>query len=314
MQQTPEEEVKTGPGQAAQPLYEYPAPASSQTPPPQQGESVPPSGDMATEEEAHKQPGAIPEQYGPAAAASDRDRPEQEASEEDIRSGLVYPPPPSFYAQMQEPSSIERELARPSQPDEPPWSTFPPVPTRGNSAQQGPQQFQGGQPFAPAPPFVPFPAPGLPVRRRANKWVWLSLAIFGVIALVSCGLCTWTASSVMAPVVLQTTGSLTTINNYYTAIQSRNYDEAFSYIEPKGRLQGLTREQFIAEAKARDARYGQVLSFTPRTNQVSAQPSGQGLSRLQMTFDVTRSKFKYAVTLTVEKVGNQYKIVDYQQI
>ncbi|GHO74501.1 hypothetical protein KSD_22720 [Ktedonobacter sp. SOSP1-85] len=314
MQQTPEEEAKTGPGQSAQPLYEYPAPTASQATPPQQGESQSPSVDMPPEEEEHKQPGTIPEQYGSVAAAPNEDRPAQEVSEEDIRSGLVYPPPPSFYAQMPEPTSVEREPTPPSRPEETPWSTFPPVPARGNPGPQGPQQFQGGPQFAPAAPFAPFPAPGLPVRRRANKWVWLSLAIFGVIALVSCGLCTWTASSVMAPVVLQTTGSLTTINNYYTAIQSRNYDEAFSYIEPKGRLQGLTREQFIAEAKARDARYGQVLSFTPRTNQVSAQPSAQGLSNLKVTFDITRSKLKYAVTLTVEKVGNQYKIVDYQQV
>ena len=81
------------------------------------------------------------------------------------------------------------------------------------------------------------------------------------------------------------------------------------------RMTGLDiSTDFIAEAKARDARYGQVLSFTPRTNQVSAQPSAQGLSNLKVTFDITRSKLKYAVTLTVEKVGNQYKIVDYQQI
>lgn len=311
MQQTPEEEAKTGLGQSAQPLYEYPSQATL----PQPGESQPPIVEVVSEKEAHKQPGTISEQYGPVAEAPNEDRPEQEVSEEDIRSGLVYPPPPSFYAQMPEPSSVEREQAPPSRPEETPWSAFPPVPaTRGKSAPQGPQPYQGGQQFAPSPPFAPFPAPGLPVRHRANKWVWLSLTIFGVIALVSCGLCTWTASSVMAPVVLQTTGSLTTINNYYTAIQSRNYDEAFSYLEPKGHLQGLTREQFIAEAKARDARYGQVLSFTPRTNQVSAQPSAQGLSNLKVTFDVTRSKLKYTVTLTVEKVGNQYKIVDYQQI
>lgn len=94
MQQTPEEEAKTGPGQSAQPLYEYPAPTASQATPPQQGESQSPSVDMAPEEEKYKQPGTISEQDGSVVAAPNEDRPAQEISAEDIRSGLVYPPHP----------------------------------------------------------------------------------------------------------------------------------------------------------------------------------------------------------------------------
>ncbi|GHO43843.1 hypothetical protein KSX_20060 [Ktedonospora formicarum] len=118
----------------------------------------------------------------------------------------------------------------------------------------------------------------------------------------------------MGPLVSQTTDSLTTVNDYYTAIQSRHYEDAYSYIEPQGKLSGLTLDQFVAQAKTRDTQYGQVFSFTTRTNQVEAQPDQEGLSSLSLTLDVTRSKLKYAVKVTIEKIGTKYKIVDYNQI
>lgn len=318
MQQTPDDDAKRGPEQPSQPLYEYSTSSTQEDVGKSQAGQDKESSKLTTEAEQGELPAqsvAASEQYGPIPEASlEASLRPQEPSEEDIRQGLVYPPPPSFYLNMRDQPKSEPPLA--------------PTPARVQPPAAPGEGKQPSVPFPPptplygrvqAPPVAPgtaLPPPVIPVaRRRSNKWVWISLAIFGIIALLSCGLCSWAVSAFMGPIFTQTTGSLTTVNDYYAAIQKRDYADAYTtYIEPKGKLNGLTQSQFIAQAQERDTRYGQVLSFTPRTNQVSAQPGDQGLSSLSFTLDVTRSKLKYSVKVTVEKIGDKYKIVDYEQI
>jgi hypothetical protein len=109
------------------------------------------------------------------------------------------------------------------------------------------------------------------------------------------------------------------VNDYYEAIQSRNYNDAYLDLALKGTASGLTREQFIQQAESRDTQYGPVRSYvsgqaSPTASTDDGSTASLSLSRLTITVNVTRAHLSYAVVLTLEKVGGSWKIVDFDRI
>jgi hypothetical protein len=243
--------------QAALPLYEFPA-------------------DSSLLQGAPESPQVIDQDSG--------DEMLEQPSQESIQQGLVYPPPPSFYQNMQVP------LVR------------PPLPLQAG------QNVPGGQ----VPPFqaAQFPGPQPPVK-RSSKWVWIIVSIFTVGVLVTGGLCTWAFYTIFNTTFQQVSGSMNVVNDYFKQVQNQAYANAYHDLQ----ISGLTQEDFITQAQESDTKNGLILSFVVQQPTFVSNPgSGPDLSQWRITVDVTRAKTSYPVLLIVKQVRGNWKITYYDRI
>lgn len=224
----------------------------------------------------------------PSSPADDAPQAAQSApSDEEIRQGLIYPPPPSFYQNMQTPA--------------PPLSA-------GTPAQQAPASST--LPPIYAPPMAPQARP-----RRSYKWLWITAAILGSLLVISCGICGWAGFGLFSTSFRQASGTVSVAENYYSAIQRQDYSQAYSLLSPSGSIQGLTREQFIQQARDRDRDLGPVTSFTLRPATFSTDVnSDSSLSSVTFNVQISRTKQQYSTRLTVGEVNSHPKVTDFDHI
>lgn len=223
----------------------------------------------------------------------------KQPSEEAIQQGLIYPPPPSFYQNMQVP------FARPALPLQP----GPNVPFTYHSTEPRGQFYPPGVQVSPFPP-AQFPGPPPPVK-RSSKWVWIIVSIFATGLLVSGGLCAWAFYTLYNTTLQQASGSVNVVNDYFKQIQNQAYVNAYRDLQ----ISGLTQDDFIAQAQASDTQNGLILSFVvQQPTSVSNPGSGPDLSQWRFTIDVTRAKTSYPVLLTVKQIGGDWKITYYDRI
>ncbi len=160
-----------------------------------------------------------------------------------------------------------------------------------------------------APPGAPAPI------KKSRTWVWIVIAVLAVALLSSCGLCGWASYNIFSSTFKQVEGSMNVVEDYYAAIEAKNYTTAYSYLDPQGTISGLTQDQFTQQARSLDNQYGAVLSFTPGTPAFSSNgASGADFSRFTITIEVRRPKLSYTTLLTLGKAGGAWKIVDFDRI
>ncbi|HTI12997.1 MAG TPA: hypothetical protein VL461_00300 [Dictyobacter sp.] len=256
---------------------------------------------------------------------------------EAVRQGKIYPPPPDFYTQQnntpppadtvnnttqpawqqptpqpnigmgtppQMPYSGERPQA---QGQTPPWQQYPNSPYPPGQSHPGYPGYPGGY-----PPYMPVP----PARRGLKKWHWILIATLSIIILASCGLCGWAGIGTFSQ-SYQTAMSIVydghnQVNNYYTQIQNQQYDRAYSYIQPTANNHNLTQTQFIKEAQQQDKLYGAVSNYT--LGQPSIDYSNSNMTHFTIDVTVTRPKKTYTTTLSLDKIGNQWKVTNFTAI
>ena len=242
-------------GQASSPFYEFPADSTLPQDAPQPAQAA-------------QQNPEIP----------DRDQPP-------VEPGLVYPPPPSYYQNMQVPPGPP---ALPSQPGANAPGTFAPPELRG-------QYYPGGWPIPPYPP-----GQVQPPAKRSYKWVWIIVAVIIAALLISGGLCAWAVYQLFNTTFQQATGSMNVVNDYFRQVQSQGYENAYRDLQ----ITGLTQAEFLAQAQASDAQNGSVISYTVE----QPAPVSNKLSEWRYTVNVTRTKTSYPVLLTVQQIGGSWKI------
>lgn len=199
--------------------------------------------------------------------------------------GMVYPPPPSYYQNMQIP---ETRAAFPFQPGTP-----------GSQAQLN----MVDNPAAPAGP-VHYPEMQ-PQIKKSHKWVWIVVSIFGVGFLVTCGLCGWGAYQLFDGIIKQETGATDVVNTYFQDVQNQRYARAYQNLQ----INGLTLEDYMKQIQASETQNGSLLSFAVQQPTFDTNAtSGPDLNKWSYTVNVTRAKTSYPVLVTVEKVGGNWKI------
>ncbi len=211
------------------------------------------------------------------------------------QQGMIYPPPPSYYQNMQTPPV---PTALPLQPG---VNTALPFqsPTPGSQAQLNPMGVQ-------VPPYPPAYYPGMqPPVKKSYKWVWIIVSIFSVAFLVTCGLCGWGFYQLFDTVIKQETGATDVVNNYFHDVQNQRYTRAYQDLQ----ISGLTLDDYIKRAQASNTRNGSLLSFVVGQPTFGSNSStGPDLSQWRYAVDVTRAKASYPVLVTVEKKGGSWKI------
>ncbi|MDQ2906404.1 MAG: hypothetical protein ABI456_24070 [Ktedonobacteraceae bacterium] len=240
----------------------------------------------------------------PAPASQEAVPPTPPSLEEAVQQGLIYPPPPSFYQNLP-PVPAQRA---PTVPATPPAVATRPA-TSGNY----------GSWRAPAPAYPPSAPPTLPApvsaSKSSRKWIWISITVVSAILVVSCGLSFWVFYSLSNTVSQQLDSVTHVVNDYYGNIQAQNYAAAYQDLAPARSIRGLTPAQFTQQARSRDSQSGVVRSYQSATPANGTTASGQlDLSSYTVLVDITRSNSTYTVLLTVSKVGNGWKIVDFDRI
>lgn len=275
-QETVEEAGRNEEMEPSSPLYEFPAGTPAPAVPPDAFQPAPQTDVFAGDEHV------------------------QQPSEEDIRRGLVYPPPPSYYQNFQVP------LDRPPLPQ--PQVANGPVPPPHQAYVPQPQFYPAGIQGMQARPFPP---PQLPPVRKSRRWVWIIVSIFAVVFLVSCGLCSWAIYGFFNTTFQQVSGATNVAQEYYQDIQNHDYAAAYKFLQ----ISDLTQADFTQKAQASDTQNGIVQSF------IAGQPtfttnssSGPNLSQWRITVDVTREKSSYPVLLTVQQFSNTWKITYFDRI
>jgi hypothetical protein len=231
-------------------------------------------------------------------------------SEEEIRRGLIYPPPPSFYQNMQIVSAQP-----PTTPVEGAYhNDIASAPTNERSIRD-PRPDMGHYPPA-YPPYMPGPLETKPPTKRPRTWIWIVASVLGVALLASCGLCGWGMYSIFSTTFQQVLEPLTVTQNYYSALQAKNYSLAYSYISPQGTISSLTLDEFTQRARAQDSQYGAIRSYTPGQPAftTSTTDASTDLTHATITVSVTRPQLHYNVLLTLQKIGGQWKIVDFDRL
>ncbi|HEX9133343.1 MAG TPA: hypothetical protein VF844_13705 [Ktedonobacteraceae bacterium] len=219
----------------------------------------------------------------------------EQPSEELIQQGLIYPPPPAYYQNMQTPP------VRPALP----------LQTGANASLTFHSSLPGLQaPLYPAgmqvPPYLPAQIPGMqPSAKKSYKWVWIVVSIFSAAFLVSCGLCGWAFYQLFNTTYQQESGAIDIVNNYFHHVQNQRYTIAYQDLL----ISGLTQDDYITKAQASDSQNGLLLSFVVERPTFATNPgSGPDLSQWRFTVDVTRANTAFPVLLTVQNVGGSWKI------
>lgn len=210
------------------------------------------------------------------------------------QQGMIYPPPPSYYQNMQTPP------VRTALPLQPGANTSLPFQssTPGSQAQLNPMGVQ----VAPYPPTY---YPGMqPPEKKSYKWIWIIVSIFSVAFLVTCGLCGWGFYQLFSTVFQQETGATDVVNNYFQDVQNQRYTQAFQDLQ----INGLTLSDYITKAQDSDTQNGSLLSFVVGQPTFDSSSSGPDLSHWRYTVDITRAKVSYPVLVTVQKIGGNWKI------
>jgi hypothetical protein len=274
--------------QRSQPFYEFPLPYSA----------WPEEKQETTKSEA--------EVSRPTDTASADTAAQSHAREDLIRQGLVYPPPPSFYQQAQ---VVHKQP--PAFPAPPPVA---PPPGMAGVGSLPPQPLGYIPPVGYGPPFAPAP-PMQPPVKKSYKWVWITVSILVVLLLAACGFCGWGLSQFFTPIVQAETNVMSVANNYYGALQTKDYVGAYQYLQPQGSIQGMTQATFTQHAQSADDQYGMVRSYTTGTvSPVTNSNSELSFSSFTVVINVVRIHQSYNVFLTLQKSGNDWKIVDFDRI
>lgn len=277
---------------------------SNQQPPEaneQQAEVHPEAESSASEEAAfYEFPAEVPAQQAEPTSAtppSEKISP-VEVSEQDIQSGLVYPPPPSYYQNMRIPA------------EKPPL----PMPASGAPLQASPQaagQFHPG-----IPPHQVYAGMVPPPRARGSrKKYWIILSILSATILLSCGLCSWWAYSNLGPVVQDATSITYLVTNYYQHIKQEEYEAAYNYLASED----MSQATFIEQAQQRDNELGSVSSFqiTGANPQVSDSDANSDVlaSVYSVTLSVVRGTAQsYNVHLELRKPERTWRITSFDLI
>jgi hypothetical protein len=150
-------------------------------------------------------------------------------------------------------------------------------------------------------------APQAP-QKKSRRGLWIILAIVGGILVLACGGC-GLAGGFLAKTVA---GPATAVDSYYKAIESQDYNTAYSYLKVDTFTIGGQKVQASADVFVRSASYldqnkGKVTSHSITSTNVTNDTA-------TVEVQVTRNGSPSTVTLQLKQIGSDWKIVQLDNI
>lgn len=172
--------------------------------------------------------------------------------------------------------------------------------------QQPPPQYSPppyGQPQYNIPPVPDYAAPQ-PPRKGPRRGLWIALAIIGGVIVLGCAACAIFGGSIIGLAFGLTAGPRNAVDDYYKAIEQQDYAKAYTYLDTSGvSIQGqqVTQPVYTQAAQAIDRVEGPVTNYTTTNTNVNNDTA-------TVTVNVTRGTRATTQTLSLRKIGNDWKI------
>ena len=230
------------------------------------------------------------------------EQPAHEPAAGETQQGVAYPPPPSYYENMQLPAEP------PPLPEKQPGAHItqpvsgvvsPPATTPGPYYRPAPT---GRQPSY-TPGYYPQPAmmsPGGTSRRQT----WVIVMIIGISALLLVGAGIWALANIYGGVSQQGVDANQVAQDFYQHMLQQDYSGAYADLQ----INGLTASAFTQDAQSVDAHYGQVASFNIDATSLNSANSASTATHLQVTVHITRSQTTYSVQIPFDNIHGSWKI------
>ncbi|HKV57153.1 MAG TPA: hypothetical protein VJO32_02695 [Ktedonobacteraceae bacterium] len=227
----------------------------------------------------------------------DSQQPPKEPVAEEVQQGVVYPPPPSYYENMQLPAEL------------------PPLPEKQVAAQAGSVLSPAGRAESYYRPSLtgrpPLYAPGqphypgmMPPASAARRQTWIIVAIIGASVLLLCGAGSWALANIFGAVSQQEIGANQVAQDFYQHMLQQDYNGAYADLQ----ISGLTASAFTQDAQSMNAQYGQISSFSIDTTSFNSANSAPNATHWQFTVHVTRQQTTYSVQVPVDSINGSWKI------
>lgn len=176
------------------------------------------------------------------------------------------------------------------------------------SYPQSQQPYGQSQPYSQSQYSAPPPPPSyVPPPKKSRRRLWITLGIiFGVIILLVVG-------GIVAIVVLVNNSPAKTVTQqYYDAVKSQNYAQAYSYLDIQtltlnGQQQQATQALYTQVAQIVDQQNGKVTDYNITGVNLSSSTSAG--STATVTVNVTRNGKTQEVHVQLKQEGNDWKIV-----
>jgi hypothetical protein len=137
------------------------------------------------------------------------------------------------------------------------------------------------------------------VRRR----IIILGSIFAIAAIIAC-----VVGVLLASGLLQSSGPAATVTDFFNAVSSKNYEQAYQDLGPAITIR-LNQQDFTKQAQDLDQRYGPITDYKEVPNSATTQDTSQSY-----VFTVKRSKLKtpYNLRIVLQQDPNEgWKITDY---
>jgi len=137
------------------------------------------------------------------------------------------------------------------------------------------------------------------VRRR----IILLGSVFAIAAIIACVI-----GILLGRGMLQSSGPATTVSDFFNAVSSNNYEQAYQDLGPAITIR-LNQQDFTKQVQDLDQRYGPITDYKEVANSATNQDNSQSY-----TFTITRSKLTkpYNLRITLQQDLNEgWKITDY---
>jgi hypothetical protein len=155
----------------------------------------------------------------------------------------------------------------------------------------------------PATPRVARPQREATPPKKIRRRIIILGSIFASAAIIACVL-----GILLASGMLQSSGPATTFSDFFGAISSNNYEQAYQDLGPAITIQ-LNQQEFTKQAQDLDQLYGPITDYQEVANSATVQDNSQSY-----TFTIRRSKLKNSYNLRIalqQDPSGDWKIVDY---
>jgi hypothetical protein len=153
-------------------------------------------------------------------------------------------------------------------------------------------------------------APG--AQKKSRRGLWIALGVIGGLFVLLCGIFVVAGAFGVGLFASVVSGPTNAVNQYYTAIEHQDYKTAYSYLQldtftVSGQQVAANEALYVQLASGLDTAKGKVTSHSISSIQVNNNDA-------TVVVSATRSGQSYTVQLELQKVGNDWKIVRFNNV
>ena len=155
----------------------------------------------------------------------------------------------------------------------------------------------------PNTPRVARPQREMVPPNKVRRHTILLGSVFAIAAIIAC-----TVGVLLASGMLESSGPAATVNEFFNAASSNNYEQAYQDLGPTITIR-INQQDFTKQSQALDQRYGTIIDYKEVANSATSQGASQSY-----LFAIKRNKLTkpYNLRIVLQQDPNEgWKITDY---